>query len=72
MRAVQRHTKGTDRYVRVEPAAASVERSVHQVRSLVRAGKVPAIRRGNLLLIDIRALKAHYAPRPVDAGRVNA
>jgi hypothetical protein len=64
MRTSQSRAPIPERYVRVEPAAAAVQRSTYTVRNLLKSGKVPALRSGNLLLVDLQALQAHYAPRP--------
>lgn len=59
-------------YVRLEAGGAAVERSVGTVREAIRAGEVPAIRSGKLILVDLEALKERFAARPVAPGPVAA
>jgi hypothetical protein len=53
------------RFVRLEVGGARVDRSVAQVRNLIAEGRVPAVRIGQKLLVDLGALERYYAARPV-------
>jgi hypothetical protein len=56
-------------FVRLEAGGAAVDRSVGTVRAVIRAGEVPAIRNGKVILVDLEALKERFAARPVAPGR---
>lgn len=57
-------------YVRLEVGGAAVERSVGTVREVIRAGQVPAIRNGKVILVDLVALKERFSAKPVAPGPV--
>jgi hypothetical protein len=61
-----------DNFVRIEVGGVAVNRSGGTVRTAIREGKVPAIRDGRNILVDLAALKARFAPRPVVPAAMKA
>lgn len=54
-----------ERFARIEVGAAAVNRSGGTVRAAIREGKVPAIRDGRTVLVDLAALRQLFTPRPI-------
>jgi hypothetical protein len=55
-------------YVRLEAAGVAVSRCTKSVRNAVRCG-VPAVVDGRVLLVDLAALRKHFAPRRLSPDR---
>ena len=53
------------RFVRIEPAAAQVNRCGASIREAVRLGQIPAIRDGRKVLVDLDAVLKRFAPTPI-------
>jgi len=58
----------SEQFVRIEVGAAAVNRSAGSVRTAIRCDHVPAIRDGRMVLVDLAALRARFAPQPVVPG----
>ncbi|HEX7579728.1 MAG TPA: hypothetical protein VF580_06985 [Thermoanaerobaculia bacterium] len=55
----------SERFARIEVGAAAVNRSGGTVRTAIREGKVPAIRDGRTVLVDLAALRQLFTPQPI-------
>lgn len=54
-----------EQFVRIEVGGAEVRRSAATVREAIRSHGIPAVRDGRMVLVDLPALRAHFAPQPV-------